>query len=143
MVSNNLVFLGIGYRSWLCNVKISDHMPMILHLEQEKEFFSYPFKFNYVWLEEPYFVNLVRTNLDGLLGSKVLNPVDSLVTNIKILKSLVINRERKKKDEVKEELVQLQLDLDTLYTEFLGGFEKEEDKVLVLEKEKMKLVLLR
>jgi hypothetical protein len=33
--------------------------------------------------------------------------------------------------------------LDTLYTDFTGGFEKEEDKVLVSEKEKRKLVLLR
>jgi hypothetical protein len=53
LLSENLVSSGIRYRSWVCNVKISDHMPVILHLEQEKEFVNYPFKFNYVWLEEP------------------------------------------------------------------------------------------
>jgi hypothetical protein len=35
------------------------------------------------------------------------------------------------------------LDLDTLYTDFPRGFEKEGDKVMVLEKEKRKLELLR
>jgi hypothetical protein len=30
--------------------------------------------------------------------------------------------------------------LDTLYSNFPGGFEKKEDKVLVIEKEKRKLV---
>jgi hypothetical protein len=35
------------------------------------------------------------------------------------------------------------MELDTLYTNYPGGFEKEVDKVLVLEKEKIKLVILR
>jgi hypothetical protein len=109
-------------------------MPMILHVEQGKDYVNYPYKFNSVWLEEPDFVNLVRTNWVGLLGTKALNPMDSLVKNLKILKSLVIIWERKKKAEDKEEIVQLDLDMDNLYTKFPGGFEKEEDKVMVLEK---------
>jgi hypothetical protein len=43
----------------------------------------------------------------------------------------------------KEELVQIECDLDTLYSDFPKGFEKEEDKLLVLEKEKRKLFLLK
>jgi len=41
---------------------------------------------------------------------------------------------RKKKIDAKEELVNLELDLDTLYTNFPGGFEKEDRKLLVIEK---------
>jgi hypothetical protein len=118
-------------------------MHVILHLEQEIGKVCYPFKFNSTWLEEPEFVNLVREKWDGLLGNEILNPMDSLVKKIKILKSMVINWERKKKLEAKEELGNIEMDLDKLYTNFPGGFEKEEDKVLVLEKEKRKLVLLR
>jgi hypothetical protein len=33
--------------------------------------------------------------------------------------------------------------LDTLYSEFPGGFVQEDDKELVMEKEKMKFFLLR
>jgi hypothetical protein len=73
-------------------------------------------------------LNLVRSNWNGLLGTKVLNPMDSLVKNIKLLKSLVIFWERKKKDEAKEELVQLELDLDTLYTESLGVLRRRKTK---------------
>jgi hypothetical protein len=143
LISEDLALSGFRYRTWVCNLKISDHMLVILHLEQDKGKVCYPFKFNYVWLEEPEFVNLVRSNWIGLLGTEILNPMDSLVKNLKILKSLVINWERKKKLEAKEELVNLEFELDTLYSNFPGGFEKEEDKVLVIEKEKRKLVLLR
>jgi hypothetical protein len=41
-----------------------------------------------------------------------------------------------------EEFLQLEFDLDTLYSDFPGGIEKDDDKVLVLEKEKRKLFLL-
>jgi hypothetical protein len=34
LVSEKLVSSGIRYRSWVCNVKISDHMPVILHLDK-------------------------------------------------------------------------------------------------------------
>jgi len=71
-------------------------MPLILHLEQEKEKHCYPFKLNYVWLEEPDFVNLVRSNWNGLLETEILNPMDSLVQKLKLLKSLVIKWERGK-----------------------------------------------
>jgi hypothetical protein len=97
LVSENLVSSGIRYRSWVCNVKISDHMPVIIHLEQGNDIVSYPFKFNAVWLEDPDFVNLVRTNWVGLLGTEVLNPMDSLVKKLKLLKSLVIVLGKKEK----------------------------------------------
>jgi hypothetical protein len=65
-------------------------MPVIIHLEQDKENVSYIFKFNFVWLEKLEFVNLVKSKWNGLLGTELLNPMESLVKKIKILKSLVI-----------------------------------------------------
>jgi endonuclease/exonuclease/phosphatase family metal-dependent hydrolase len=35
LISEDLVMSGIRYRSWVCNTKISDHMPVILHLEKD------------------------------------------------------------------------------------------------------------
>jgi len=103
-------------------------MHVILHLEQEIGKVCYPFKFNSIWLEEPEFVNLVREKWDGLLGNEILNPMDSLVKKIKILKSMVINWERKKKLEEKDELVKIESDLDTLYTNFLGVLRRMKTK---------------
>jgi hypothetical protein len=97
LITEDLALSGLRYRSWVSNIKISDHMPVILHLEQDKEKFCYPFKFNFVWLEEPEFDNLVRSNWNGLLGTETLNPMDSLVKKLKLLKTLVISWERKKK----------------------------------------------
>jgi endonuclease/exonuclease/phosphatase family metal-dependent hydrolase len=36
LLDERLVSVGLRYRSWVCNYKISDHMPVILHLEQDK-----------------------------------------------------------------------------------------------------------
>jgi hypothetical protein len=77
-----------------------------------------------VWLEEPEFVNLVRANWNGLLGNEILNPMDALAKKLKILKSLVVKWERKKKLETKEEPVKIEMELDTLYTNYPGGFDE-------------------
>ena len=68
-------------------------------------------------------------------------PKDSLAKKLKLLKSLVIEWERNKKHLAKEELTQLETELGILYSKFPGGFEKDKEKVLVLEKEKIKLFL--
>jgi hypothetical protein len=116
-------------------------MLVILHLEQEKEKFNYPFKFNSIWLDEPDFVDLVRTTQNRLLDIEDINPMDSLVQKLKLLKSMVIKWERNKKHLAKEELIQLETYLDILYFDFPRGFVKDDEKVLVLEKEKRKSFL--
>jgi hypothetical protein len=68
--------------------------------------------------------------------------MDALVKMLKALKSLVINWERKKKVETKEELVKIERDLDTLYTNHPKGFEEEAYRALVLAKEQRRLLLL-
>ena len=88
-------------------------MPVILHVEAVKDQVKYPFKFNSVWLDDPEFVDLVRSSWNGLLETKVLNPMDSLVKKIKLLNMFVIVQERKKKVVAKEELVQIEMKLDT------------------------------
>jgi hypothetical protein len=69
--------------------------------------------------------------------------MDSLVKKLKLLKSMMIKWEKKKNLEAKEELVKFELELDTLYSNHPGGFEKEEEKVLIAEKEQRKLFLMR
>jgi hypothetical protein len=48
---------------------------------------------------------------------------------------MVIVSERKKKEEGKKELVQLELDLDKLYIDFPRGFVEKNDKLSVVSKE--------
>jgi hypothetical protein len=98
LINEKLALSGHRYRSWVVNVKISDHMPVVFQLDQEQEKISYPFKFNFVWLTEPDFVKLVRTNWNKLVGSEITSPMDSLVQKLKLLKSLVIRWERNKKN---------------------------------------------
>jgi hypothetical protein len=67
----------------------------------------------------------------------------SLVQKLKLLKYSVISWERNKKCLAKEELGHIECDLDILYFEFPEGFEKEEEKTPVIEKEKRKLFLFK
>jgi hypothetical protein len=50
-------------------------------------------------------VDFVRSSWNGLLATNPLNPMDSLVKKIKLLKMLLIFWERKKKVVAKEELL--------------------------------------
>jgi len=88
-----------------------------------------------VWLEDPDFVDLVIKKWNGLLGTEILSPMDALSKNLKKLKILVEIWERKKKRETKDDLVNLERDLDILYTYHPWGFEKEDETLLVMEKE--------
>ena len=69
--------------------------------------------------------------------------MDKLVQKLKSLKSLVIKWEKNNNLKSKEESVQLEVDLDFLYTTFPGGFEGEDERNLVAEKEKRKSELLK
>jgi hypothetical protein len=69
LISEKLVSLGIRYRSWICNDKISNHMPTMLQLEFGSDIVHYPFKFNAVWMEDQDFVSFFRNNWADLLGT--------------------------------------------------------------------------
>jgi hypothetical protein len=68
-ILEDLALSRMRYRTWVCNLKVSDHLPVILHLESDNEKIFYPFKFKSIWLEDPELVNFVRTNWDGILGT--------------------------------------------------------------------------
>jgi hypothetical protein len=55
------------------------------------------------------------------VGTKVLNPMNSLVKNIKRIKILVTVWERNKRVDGKKELERLESELDKLYSDFLEG----------------------
>ena len=118
-------------------------MPVVLQFNQEQENIKFPFKLNLVWLIEPNFVNLVRSNQHKLVTLEYSFPMDSLVLKLKLMKSLVIKWERNKKQKYKEELVQLDVDLENIYSALPGSFERDTDRVFVLEKERRKLKLLK
>jgi len=70
-------------------------------MEQDTRIANYPFKFNFVWIKDLEFVELVKKKWNDLLGSKSLNPMDSLVTKLKLLKTVVSQWKKRKKVEVK------------------------------------------
>lgn len=144
LISEKLVDSGLKFRTWVVNVKLSYHMPVVFQLEQDQQKQKIPFKFNSVWLKDPYFELLMHSNWHNLVESESISPMDNLVSKLKYLKSLVIKWKKKnKKLKSKEELAQLEVDLDILYSTFPRGFEGEDERNLVAEKEKRKLDLLK
>jgi hypothetical protein len=75
LISEKLAESGLRYRSWVVNVKLSDHMSVVLQFDQEKKKIKLPFKFNSVWLKDPEFVLLVHSKSRVWLGTVI-----SLVT---------------------------------------------------------------
>ena len=69
--------------------------------------------------------------------------MDSLVLKLKLMKYLVIKWERNKKKIYKEELVQLEVDLENIYSALPGSFERDTNRVFVSKKERRKLQLLK
>jgi hypothetical protein len=131
------------YRSWVVNVKTYDHMLVVFQIDKGQERIKYPFKLNSVWLSDPDFEQLVRSNWNQFQVRDDSSPMESLVHKLKLLKSLVILWERNKKFKSKEDLVQLELDLESLYSSHPGGFERDDDRKLVMEKETRKMGLLK
>jgi hypothetical protein len=97
LISENLVESSLGYRSWVANVKLSDHIHVVLQFDQEKKNIKLPLIFNLVWLKDPDFVLLVHSNWKKLIVSDFSSPMDKLVQKLKLLKSLVKKWERNKK----------------------------------------------
>jgi len=64
LISEDLTISGFRYRSVVCNLKISDHMSVILHLEKDNREVSYPFKFNYICWKNQNLLTL--SDLTGL-----------------------------------------------------------------------------
>ena len=58
----------------------------------------------------------------------------NLVSKLKSVKSLVIKCEKNKKLKSKEELVQLEVDLDILYSTFPRGLVQDDEREWVIEK---------
>jgi hypothetical protein len=54
--------------------------------------------------------------------------MDSLVQKLKLLKTMMINWEKKKNLKEKEELVKLEVELDISYSNHPGGFENGVEK---------------
>jgi hypothetical protein len=97
----NVDLLGSVHRcrSWVINSLISDHNPMCLQFDNQKERSHYPFKFNLSWLQEPDFNLLIQNTWSSMAHWKDSSAMNLLVKKLKFLKEKVIlwKKEKKKK----------------------------------------------
>lgn len=100
------------YRSWICQDKILDHLPLLLELDFENHSNIYPFKFNHTWMEDDSFGSLVK---DCWKKNMVLNRsfiMGSLFKKMGELKKEVVIWEKKKKVELKGDLLASEFEYD-------------------------------
>jgi hypothetical protein len=62
LISESLVDSGNIFRTWVVNFKISDHMSVVFQMEPTQKKHKVPFKLILVWLKDPIFSSLVRSN---------------------------------------------------------------------------------
>ena len=73
-------------------------------MEKSNRMIKYPFKFNYLWLEEEDFIALVKNHWFSLNCPFSNSPSLTLVHQLKFLKSMAMKWERDKKAKLKEDL---------------------------------------
>jgi hypothetical protein len=134
LISETLVDSGLNFRTWVVNVKLSDHMPVVFQLEPNQQKQKIPFKFNSMWLKDSDFSLLVCSNWHKMEEFDSTFPMVNLVSKLKSLKSLVIKWEKNKKLESKEEPVQLEVDMDILYSTFPRGIVGDDEREIVIDK---------
>jgi len=77
------------HKSWVVNTAILDHFSVVLELSSRHPKIKYPFKFNPVWLGNSSFDDLVRKFWTQCQVDIALNPMNRLVTKLRLLKAEV------------------------------------------------------
>lgn len=116
------------FRSWVVHLSFLEHDPIVLQLDEGRSSIKYPFKFNSVWLEELEFVQLVRNHWGSLTNHEFDSPMISMVFKLKSLKAIVIKWENARKTNPKDDLIQIESDLENIYSQnqskIMSPFEK-------------------
>lgn len=94
---------------------------MILQIESSWDRIKIPFKFNFVWLGENDFGNIVRGHWNYFREEEISSPMLLLVEKLKNLKSIVPKWEKNCKRALKNELCQIEENLDKIYAQNICG----------------------
>ena len=110
-----------NYRTWNHSSGVSDRRAIILHIDFDLSYISYPFKLNPTCLTEEDFTDLMRKEWDLLSTTALghLGPLSSLLYKIKILQPVVHLREKNKKKYIKRDLSSLEGDILSMETHLL------------------------
>ena len=109
-----------------------NHFPIILEWKGGQARIPYPFRFNHTWVQVDDFNDFIRytwnSNCSSIFES---NPIYTLLKKLKVLKSVVITWEKKKKFEHKRALVEIEEHiLDLLLSTPIGVLSADETMLL-------------
>lgn len=124
-----------------------DHLLFFLDLDVEDHINKYPFKLIHSWLELDSFNSLVSRLGKNCYGFICFSNMDSLVRKLMELKMVVIEWEKKREVELKEELISLKKEYEQISQYFISSnfsveinhrmssLEAKKLQILILEKE--------
>ena len=109
------------YRTWNHSSGVSDHRAVILHINFDLSYISYPFKLNPTCRTEEDFTDLMRKEWDLLLTTTPghLGPLKSLLYKLNILQPIVHLWEKNKKKSIKHDLSSIEGDILSMETHLL------------------------
>lgn len=134
LIHENL-YSGLDYCcSWVENVHISNHMPIMLKMGVNGDRTSYPFKYCPIWSNDRSFIHLVKQHWDNFSVSFQGSSLHRLPSFFRSLKAVVSPWILRKKLAINFELSRIDSELNVLYSSPLGITESDEIKTLEAEK---------
>jgi hypothetical protein len=90
LLSKYLLHENFCFRQWVSSGGISYHSPILFELAPDPIKPPNPFKFNSSWLEDPNYLDLVRTNWTPLNENLPESPPLQFLENLKKIKKAII-----------------------------------------------------
>eukprot|EP00253_Pinus_taeda_P018177 PITA_18177 len=133
------------FRQWVGEGENSDHFPIFLEISKHPRKPAAPFKFNASWLQEKSYEKLFSETWNHLDGSSQEGKGFQFMENFKKLKKATIEWANTRKERQKEELTQINEELQRMECTETDGYESQEskEKILLLEKQRDQILLAR
>jgi hypothetical protein len=141
LISNWLVEEPILFRQWVGSGGESDHYPIFMEIAGATRKPASPFKFNSGWLKEESFIKLVK-EVWAPLGPTERVAVQ-FARNLKSLKIATKSWEKRKKQQLEQDIISMEEALQSLYDSEKGGFSTPTEKEALLSLEKNRRELLQ
>ena len=143
LVKDDLLDIWGVPRSKILVSEISDHMPIVLSWKSTVMNKGIPYKFNRVWLEDVDYVKLVFSTWKEEVGFGGLGLMECFHHKLHNLKQVSKKWEVKKKAALKNELLEINRRLDTIYNGFTDSYPDVESYSLLNQLVLRKKYILR
>eukprot|EP00253_Pinus_taeda_P032143 PITA_32143 len=143
VIKTQLLQLLSHYRQWVGSGGISDHSPIYLEITGPPIKPRAPFKFNSIWLQDPSFIEMVKTHWAHNSSPQHHSKAPGFYQKFLLLKKLTIKWAKDKTQKDNQTLTSVEADLAGLNDENNRGYINLEDKAHLIDLENKRAKILK